>query len=104
MPHQQRAQLLERWQPLPAEGQQPVDEEAVRRALVGVSPELGELFLEQIRLGQAAIEYEQVAERLPLLPVQIGPASQQQPTLTPDEAAGFRPLAEELRAAGLVQG
>jgi len=71
MPHQQRAQLLERRQSLPPEREEPVGEEAVGRALLGVSPELGELLLEQIRLGLAAVESEQAAEGFALLPVKI---------------------------------
>src|SRR5262245_45774115 len=64
MSQQQGAELLKGRQPLPAQGEKPVGEEAEGRTLVGVAPELGELFLEQISLGQAAIEREQVAEGL----------------------------------------
>jgi hypothetical protein len=59
---------------------------------------------EQIGLREAAVEGEQAAQGFALLPVEVSPASQQQPALAADESAGFRPLAEELRAAGLIQG
>jgi hypothetical protein len=52
MAHQERGKLLECRQPLPAEHEEPVGEEALRRALIGVAPELSELLLEQIGLGQ----------------------------------------------------
>jgi len=86
---QHPAELLEGGQPLPAEGEEPVGEEAAGCPLVGVGPELGQLLLEQIGLGQAAIEGEQVAEGLALLPVEVGPAAQQQPALAADERAGL---------------
>src|SRR5215471_11122544 len=62
MAHQQGAELLEGRQPLPPQGEEPVGEEAIRRGLVGVGPELGELFLEQVGLGQTPVEGEQAAE------------------------------------------
>ena len=75
MPDEQEPELLEGGQALPAQGQEPVGEEAVRRALVGVAPELRELLLEQVGLGQAVVEREEVAQGLAFLPVQMRPAS-----------------------------
>ena len=45
MPRQQAAELLEGRQPLPAQGEEPVGEEAVSGPLVGVGPELGPVAL-----------------------------------------------------------
>src|SRR3990172_832141 len=102
MARQHPAELLEGRQPLPAESEEPVGEEAARRPLVGVGPELGQLLLEEVGLRQAAIEGKEVAEGLTLLPVQVHPAAQQEPALAPDEPAGLGPLPEELRPTRLI--
>ncbi len=41
MADEQEPELLKGGQPLPAEGEKPVRQEATRRRLVGVTPELG---------------------------------------------------------------
>ena len=79
MPHEQRTDFLKRGQALPAEGEEPVGKEAIGGGLVGVASELGELLLEQVRCGQAAVEREQTTEGFALLAVEVGPAAQRAP-------------------------
>jgi len=103
MAREQRAQLAEGGQPLPPQGLQPAGQEAPGRAGVAVAPELGQLLLEEVRLGQAPVEGEEVPEGLAIRPVEIGPTAQEQPPLAADQPAGRSPLPEELRPARLVQ-
>ncbi len=102
MPRQQAAELLEGRQPLPPQGAEPGGQEAPGPALIGVGPQLGELVSEEVGLGQPPVEGKELAERLAVLPVQVGPAPEQQPALAADQRASFAPLAEELRSPGLV--
>src|SRR5262245_41886035 len=103
MAHQQGAELVEGRQPRPPQGEEPVGEEAIR-GLVGVGPEPGKLFLEQVGRGQTPVEGEQAAEGFALLAVEVGPPAQQQPALAADEPPRLGPLSEEFCPAGLVQG
>ena len=57
---EQLRQLLEGGEPLPPEGQEPGGQEAASVRLVRVRPELRQLIPEQVRLGQAAVDREEV--------------------------------------------
>ena len=100
----QAGERVERRQALPAQGAQPGGQEPLGPALVGGGPELGELVSEQVGLGEPTVESKELAERLAVLPVQVGPAAEQQPALAADQGARVPPLAEELRPPGLVDG
>src|SRR3989442_56950 len=102
MPQQELGDLAERWQALPPEGAEPGREEALRRPLIGVVPEMGELLLEQVGFGEAAVERQQLLDQATLVALQMRPAAQEHPPLAPQQAAGGAALAEELGAPRLV--
>jgi hypothetical protein len=58
-----------------------------RRALIAVSPETVEAFLEQIRLHHAPVQPEQFVQQSPFPAVQVDPAAEQQSALAFDRAA-----------------
>jgi hypothetical protein len=100
MARQQAAERLEGRHPLPAQGAEPDGQEAPGPALIGVGPELGELIAEEVGLGQPPVEGKERAERLAVVPVQVGPAPEQQSALAADQGAGLAALPEELRPPG----
>jgi hypothetical protein len=59
-----------------------------------VAPELAELLLEQVGLGQPAVAREEGRHGGALVLVQIPPAAQQEPALTADEPARVAAVAE----------
>ena len=104
MAREQATELLEGRQPLPAQGPQPIGQEPAGGSLVGVGPELGQLLLEEIRLGQPAGEGKELAERLPVPAVQGRPAPQEEPTLAAHQPPRCASLTEALGPPGLVYG
>src|SRR5438128_1958258 len=104
MAGEEAAELLEGRQSLPAQGPEPGGQEPAGGALVGIRPELRELLLEQIRLGQAAVEGEELAEGLAVLAVEMRPAPQEEPALAAHQPPRRAALAKELGPPGLVHG
>ncbi len=92
---EQPAELLESRQALPAQGPKPGGERPPGRPFVGGRPQVGELLIEQIGLGLAAVEGEELAEGLPPRAIQVGPAPERQPAL------GARPGCAESRGLAL---
>src|SRR5437899_2443505 len=78
---------LEGRQPLPPQGAEPGGQEASGPPLIGVGPQLGELVSEEVGLGQPPVEGKELAERLAVVTVQVGPAPEQQPALAADQGA-----------------
>src|SRR5579871_4714092 len=84
-----RGELLERRQPLPAEGVPPLLEETPRPPGRLVVPQLVERFLEQVGLVQAFVGLEQQLERLTPVGLEIPPMGQERVTLPFDQASVF---------------
>src|SRR5712692_6682471 len=78
---EQLGDLVESRQPLPPQGTDPGGQKSPRRAFVRVVPEVGELLLEQMRFGEAAIEGEQFPKLMALIPLEVAPGPEQQPPL-----------------------
>lgn len=100
---QEPAELAEGRQPLPAQGPEPALQEPPGGPLVGGGPEAGQLLLQEVGLGQPAVEGEALPEARPFVSLQIGPPPQEQPALAAGQTPSFTPLPEELGPPDLVQ-
>ncbi len=95
--------LLEGGQPLSAQSLEPGRQEPAGDALVGVGPEVPELFFEHVGFSQAPVDGEERAEGLALLPLQVGPAPEQESAFAAHQPPGLPPaLPEELGPMHLV--
>jgi hypothetical protein len=101
---QELGDLAERRQPLPSERAQPRREEPPGGPFVPVVPEMRQLLLEQIGFGEPTVEPQQLLDEAALIAVEVRPASQEQPALAAQHAAGFAALAKELGPPRLVDG
>jgi hypothetical protein len=96
---EQLRERLEGREPLPPKRQAPRGQEAAGVRLVRIGPELRQVGPEQIGLGQPAVDREEAAEGLLLVPRQVGPPGEEQPALAPHQPAEPAALPEELGPA-----